>query len=153
MMRIASILFTLPWTCQGFSCSPESICFQFIKHIFPHFKIKVAKSTLRWAQKRLTPLFSAPRQCDPQRVCLLSCIFSLFFQTFTLSDSHCTYTAFSFWAHAFKHPEGERVGDKWFTSTCDKKLIKMFGYIQNFRQIEWIISIRSFICFSLTKFS
>ena len=57
------VVITLPWTCQGFSRSPESICFQFIKHIFPHFKIKVAKSTLRWARKRLTPLFSAPRQC------------------------------------------------------------------------------------------
>ena len=55
--------YTLPRTCQGFSRSPESICFQFIKHIFPHLKIKVAKSTLRWARKRLTPLFSAPRQC------------------------------------------------------------------------------------------
>ena len=60
---VKSISCTLPWTCQGFSRSPESICFQFIKHIFPHFKIKVAKSTLRWARKRLTPLFSAPRQC------------------------------------------------------------------------------------------
>ena len=58
---------TLPRTCQGFSRSPESIYFQFIKHIFPHFKIKVAKSTLRWARKRLTPLFSAPRQCVNQQ--------------------------------------------------------------------------------------
>ena len=66
---------TLPWTCQGFSRSPESICFQFIKHIFPHLKIKVAKSTLRWARKRLTPLFSAPRQCaSPKKTSPKPCL-------------------------------------------------------------------------------